>query len=172
MISACILNLDSRADRAQHRDLGAVYAKSYVIARGWLDKHHKAFRIDPAPTSCLHEWRLDAGSCHALEQPSDMMFCFVTSRLWDGYGLDNMNEDDNAANRRAYWDFVASNSTNPEFEGKFVAFVHGNLEGDDRSRSTLISRMYDKFGNVHMYVGRSSGVMDVATVSPTVLCLE
>ena len=67
---------------------------------------------------------------------------------------------------------MSRNSTNPEFKGKFVAFVHGKFQGQDRSQSDLIFRMYDKFGNVPMYVGRSSGAMDVATVTPTVLGLE
>lgn len=72
----------------------------------------------------------------------------------------------------AYWAFVSRNSANPEFEGQFVAFVHGRLQGRDRSQSDLTSRMYDKFGNVPMYVGRSSGAVDVAVVTPTVLCPE
>lgn len=78
----------------------------------------------------------------------------------------------NEVNSKAYWDFVAQNSSNPEFEGKFVAFVHGKFEGSDRSRSDLVHRMYDRFGNVYMYVGRSSGVEDVLTVTPQVLYPE
>ena len=78
----------------------------------------------------------------------------------------------NAINENAYWDFVSRNSTNPEFKGKFVAFVHGKFRGSDRSQLDLISRMYDKFGNVYMYVGRSSGVEYVETVTPKVLRQE
>ena len=78
----------------------------------------------------------------------------------------------NAANKEAYLDFVAQNSANPEFEGKFVAFVHGKFEGSDSSRSDLVRSMYDKFGNVCMYVGRSSGVEDVLTATPQVLHQE
>ena len=66
---------------------------------------------------------------------------------------------------------VSLNSANPEFEGQFVAFVHGRLQGRDRSQSDLTSRMYDKFCNVPMYVGRSSGAVDIAIVTP-VLCPE
>ena len=78
----------------------------------------------------------------------------------------------NAVNKKAYLDFVAKNSSNPEFEGKFVAFVHGKFEGSDRSQRDLVYRMYDKFGNVPMYVSRASGVVDVVTVTPTVLYPE
>ena len=78
----------------------------------------------------------------------------------------------NAVNEDAYLDFVSHNSTNPEFKGKFVAFVHGKFQGSDRSQLDLISRMYDKFGNVYMYVGRSSGVAYVETVTPKVLRQE
>lgn len=76
---------------------------------------------------------------------------------------------DNDVNDAAYRAFVAANSDNPELEGMFVAFVHGSFQGRDRSQLDLICRMYDRFGNVPMYVGRSSGVMDVATVSPQVM---
>ena len=76
---------------------------------------------------------------------------------------------ENAVNKKAYWDFVAQNSTNPEFEGRLVAFVHGKLQGSDSSRPDLVRSMYDKFGNVCMYVGRSSGVEDVLTATPQVL---
>ena len=79
---------------------------------------------------------------------------------------------ENAINENAYRDFVSSNSDNPEFKGKFVAFVHGKLQGSDRSQMDLIYRMYDKFGNVYMYVGRSSGVEYVETVTPKVLRQE
>lgn len=78
----------------------------------------------------------------------------------------------NEVNSKAYRDFVVRNSSNPEFEGEFVAFVHGKFEGSDRSRSDLVRRMYDRFGNVCMYVGRSSGVEDVLTTTPQVLYPE
>ena len=78
----------------------------------------------------------------------------------------------NAVNKKAYLDFVAQNSTNPEFKGKFVAFVHGKFEGSGRSQADLVYRMYDKFGNVPMYVSRASGIADVVTVTPVVLCPE
>ena len=78
----------------------------------------------------------------------------------------------NAINENAYRDFVSDNSDSPEFKGKFVAFVHGKLQGSDRSQMDLISRMYDKFGNVYMYVGGSSGVEYVETVTPKVLRQE
>ena len=88
-----------------------------------------------------------------------------------GVGYDS-NHDRNSDNEDAYRAFVSRNSTNPEFKGEFVAFVHGKFQGQDRSRLDRIYRMYDKFGNVPMYVGRSSGAMDVAIVTPTVLSLE
>ena len=77
--------------------------------------------------------------------------------------------DRNGDNEDAYWAFVSRNSASPELRGMFVAFVHGKFQGHDRSQLDLIYRMYDRFGNVPMYVGRSSGVMDTATVTPTVL---
>lgn len=85
------------------------------------------------------------------------------------YELERAN---NAVNKKAYLDFVARNSANPEFKGKFVAFVRGKFEGSDRSQRDLVYRMYDKFGNVPMYVSRASGVADVVTVTPTVLYPE
>ena len=78
----------------------------------------------------------------------------------------------NAINKKAYLDFVAHNSADPEFRGKFVAFVHGKFEGSDRSQRDLAYRMYGKFGNVPMYVGRASGVVEVVNVTPTVLYPE
>lgn len=77
----------------------------------------------------------------------------------------------NRHNEDAYWAFVFRNSDNPEFKDCFVAFVHGRFQGRDRFRSDLVSRMYDKFGNVPAYVGRSSGVVDVVRV-PAVVRLE
>ena len=60
--------------------------------------------------------------------------------------------DLNYDNRKAFEAFVGKHAKDPEFKDKYVAFVHGKHEGSDESMHSLIRRMYDKFGNVEMYV--------------------
>ena len=58
----------------------------------------------------------------------------------------------NHENKNAFENFVKTNLDNPEFKNKFVAFVNGEFQDLSDKRNALIEKIYDKFGNVDMYV--------------------
>ena len=70
-------------------------------------------------------------------------------------GLADGDEDDeNMPNEIAFKSFVKDNLNNSEFKNRFVVFVHGEFQGVSDDKGELVKKMYDKFGNVVMYVGR------------------
>ena len=62
--------------------------------------------------------------------------------------------DPNYVNRKAFEAFVDQHKEDARFKHKYVAFVHGKYQGSDLSMTPLVHSMYDKFGNVDMYVDR------------------
>lgn len=73
---------------------------------------------------------------------------------------DTSNNPDGNENEQAYDLFVRNNSDDVTLQGKYVVFVNGKLEETGDSKIELIKKMYDKHGNIEMYVGRTSGEKD------------
>lgn len=67
---------------------------------------------------------------------------------------DHAISDSTHANIKAYEAFVRQHAEDAEFKDKYVAFVHGKYGGSDTSEIALVCRMYDRFGNVEMYVDK------------------
>ncbi len=44
----------------------------------------------------------------------------------------------------------------PKYAGKFIAIIKGQIEGVDTEKIGLVKKMYGKFGNIKMYVGKVS----------------
>lgn len=57
-------------------------------------------------------------------------------------------------NETAFEQFKERNLNNPKYTGKYVAFVNGKLEGMDEIENRLVKKIYNKFGNVEMFVGK------------------
>ena len=66
----------------------------------------------------------------------------------------SLSKDKNAKNEAAFNKFKLDHIDDPKFKNKFVAFVHGSFQDSDDAPNTLIQNMYDKFGNVPMYVDK------------------
>lgn len=58
-----------------------------------------------------------------------------------------------AGNGDGFDRFVYEHRNDPEFKGKFVAFVHGKYQGCGTSGGALMREMLRKFGYVNMFVG-------------------
>ncbi len=67
---------------------------------------------------------------------------------------DDLTFNENVKNKSAFDDFIKTNLENPKFKNKFVAFVNGEFQDIGDKRNALIEKMYDKFGNVDMYVDK------------------
>ena len=67
-------------------------------------------------------------------------------------------------NKGAFDDFVKRNLDNPRFRNKFVAFVDGRYQGVESKENVLIMQMYDRFGNVHMYVGKVTDQEEIVLI--------
>jgi len=52
----------------------------------------------------------------------------------------------------------------PEFVGKYVAIIKGKMEGVGENKNQLAKEMYQKFGNVEMFVGNVSLKTHVGTI--------
>lgn len=57
-------------------------------------------------------------------------------------------------NKTAFNKFLIEKINDNDFAGKYAAFINGQLQGVDSSRSKLVEKMFEKFGNVEMHVGR------------------
>ena len=64
------------------------------------------------------------------------------------------SDNENVENKNAFERFLRSHLDNPEYKNKFAAFVNGKFQAIGDKRNALIDEMYDKFGNVDMYVDR------------------
>lgn len=77
---------------------------------------------------------------------------------------DNMSNNENAINKNAFEDFIKTNLCNPQFKNKFVAFVNGEFQDVEDKQNILIKKMYNKFGNVDMYVGKITDKKEIALI--------
>ena len=102
--------------------------------RAEIVRHTQAMLSNVAASRALQDW----SSPVDVDPPEDC--------------IDANPGDLNYDNRKAFEAFVVKHAKDPEFKDKYVAFVHGKYEGSDESMHSLICRMYDKFGNVAMYV--------------------
>ncbi len=72
--------------------------------------------------------------------------------------------DENTINKKAFEDFVKINLNNSEYKNHFVAFVNGKFQGVGDKRNALIGKMYDKFGNVDMYVDKVTDEKEIVII--------
>ena len=63
-------------------------------------------------------------------------------------------DDENTRNEIAFNEFLKTHLNDPKYKNKFVAFVNGKLQDVGNKKNALIEKIYDKFGNVDMYVDR------------------
>lgn len=80
---------------------------------------------------------------------------FENSEIWKNVRMPTRNvytSTKNMENRIAFNKFKAEHIDDPEFKGRFVAFVNGEFQGVGNKKETLVESMYDRFGNVPMYV--------------------
>ena len=71
---------------------------------------------------------------------------------------------DNNENRQAYDLYVKNNSSNLKVQEKYVVFINGKFEEIGNSQIELVKKMYEKHGNVEMYVGKISGKKDISII--------
>ncbi len=65
-------------------------------------------------------------------------------------------------NKTAFEKFLKENINNPKYRNKYVGFVNGNIEDYvSSSEGDLIRKIYNKYGNVEMYVGKISEIQDI-----------
>ena len=60
----------------------------------------------------------------------------------------------NVENKGVFDAFRKANLNNPEFRGKFVAFIDCKFAGVGEKRSALVRQMREKFGRVDMHVSK------------------
>lgn len=78
---------------------------------------------------------------------------------------DTSDDISNNENQQAYDLFVKDNHDNVTLQEKYVVFVNGKFEKIGNNYKELVKKMYEKHGNVEMYVGRVSGKKDIAIIS-------
>ena len=64
------------------------------------------------------------------------------------------NESEFEICKKAFGEMKLQLFQNMAYNGKFVAFVHGKLQDSDSDKSKLVLRMYEKFGDVDMFVDK------------------
>ena len=77
--------------------------------------------------------------------------------------------DDVANNKVAFKKFVKNNLHNPEFSNKYVIFAYGNFQDVGNDEFELVDKIYKKFGNIDMYVGRVSQKIQIEKIESTEL---
>ena len=80
----------------------------------------------------------------------------------------HFKNDKNTVNKKAFEDFVKINLNSSEYKNRFVAFVNGKFQGVGDKRNTLIGKMYDKFGNVDMYVDKVTDEKEIVLIDTPV----
>ena len=84
-----------------------------------------------------------------MEEPSPNWDTFyVSSDLTYERYMKNMK------NKEAFDAFRKANLNNPEFRGKFVAFIDCKFAGVDEKRCPLLLRLREKFGSVDMHLSQ------------------
>ncbi len=92
----------------------------------------------------------------SVPRESAMVFC-VTSKEQEVI-VQNINKN-------AFKQFLCENLNNPKYKNKYLAFVNGIFQDYGDKRTKLVHTMYQKFGNVKMYVGKvtsekTKGIID------------
>ncbi len=70
--------------------------------------------------------------------------------------LKDIANNKNSKNKRAFEDFIQTHLQNPEYVGKYVVFVDGHFQKHGIDKIALVKEMYDKFGNIEMYIAKIS----------------
>lgn len=68
---------------------------------------------------------------------------------------DKINNE-NLKNKKAFEDFIQVHLDDIKVKNRFVAFVNGEFQDSDDIKNVLIKKMYDRFGNIDMYVEKIS----------------
>ena len=113
----------------------------------------------------IEQWNFDASefNLHDLhiwieidnKQKSNCFLDFTEIKALQNISIYNKSTgNENIENKNSFNDFVNTNLNNPQFKNKFVAFVDGKFQDSGDKRNALIDKMYDKFGNVDMYVDK------------------
>ena len=83
---------------------------------------------------------------------------------------DKSELDDVADNKAAFKKFVKNNLHNPEFSNKYVIFAYGDFQDVGNDEFELVDKIYKKFGNIDMYVGRVSQKIQIERIESPELC--
>ena len=73
-------------------------------------------------------------------------------------------------NKIAFKKFVQDNLHNPEFSNKYVIFAYGHFQDVGDDEFNLVDKIYKKFGNIDMYVGRVSQKIRIERIESSELC--
>ena len=123
-------------------------------------KEGKSFKENFKPWN-LHPTEFNLHNVHVWIEKNDKqtLNCFYDiikerNELQHISASSKLTSNENIENKNAFTDFVQTNLDNPKFKNKFVAFVNGIFQDVGDKRNALIEKMYDKFGNVDMYVDK------------------
>ncbi len=125
----------------------------------------------------IKEWNLDKTELHLEDIQSwfdinENIFCsyklnvFFVDVLKNIPMHKNITNTENIQNKSAFENFAKNNFNNSQFKDKFVAFVNGEFQDAGYKKNALIKKMYDKFGNVDMYVHKITGQKMVLIDTP------
>lgn len=97
----------------------------------------KIVKETPKFSTKLPQW-------HMLEKEGETIFCVTLKGETTEENIDKI----------AFTQFLQENLHNPKYMNKYVAFVNGIFQDYGGRRNKLVHEMYQKFGNVRMYVGK------------------
>ena len=73
-------------------------------------------------------------------------------------------------NKIAFEKFAKDNMHNPEYSNKYAVFVDGCLYDVGDTEMDLVKKIYEKCGNIYMYVGNVSQKMQTGLIESPELC--
>lgn len=84
---------------------------------------------------------------NVIEREGEQIFCVMLKEA------EAVTEN---INRIAFKQFLEENLHNLEYMDKYVAFVNGVLQDSSEVEVELVKKMYEKFGDVDMHIGKVS----------------
>ena len=111
----------------------------------------------------IKEWNLNKIEFHPQDIQSwfdvkETVSCsYFTAKIFANVFKDitiskDIANNENSKNKNAFDNFANVHLNDLEYKNKFVAFVNGTFQDVGDKKNALIKKMYDKFGNVDMYV--------------------
>ena len=127
------------------------YTSIHVRNISWYVKSdtHRRGQKDPLT---LTAWNIGIDKRNIL---AGTIHIFENSEIWKKAKVHTRSvytSTKNMENKIAFNKFKAGHIDDPEFKDKFVAFVNGEFQSVGDRKETLVESMYDRFGNVPMYV--------------------